>query len=460
MPEFFSSDGFMPHGHCYLWQPALVWLHLVSDVLIALAYTTIPFTLVYFIRKRRDVPFRGIFLWFGLFIVSCGATHLFEAWNLYHADYWPAGLAKAFTALASLTTAFLLVRTVPEALRLPAPAELRAANEGLRESEARYRAVFEGALDAIFVINEAGRYVDANPAAAELLGYSRAELLSMGAQDVTAPDKQDRLREALQVFSETGVYAGEYQLLRKDGLVRDTEFRSVAHVLPGMHVAIARDVTERKRLEVERQALLLRLMNVQEEERRSIARELHDEVGQLLTGLRLMLDNSESSSTDRREEMKRVVNELIGRVRDLSMDLRPPMLDELGVLPTLLWQIERFEKRTAISVEFRHANLDRRFSPHVELTAVRVVQEALTNVAKHAGVATARVEVWASEQVLGARVEDRGSGFDVPAALRAPSSGLSGMRERCRLLHGRLEIESTPGTGTRLVVELPAEPAR
>ena len=94
MPGLFSSDVFMPHGHCYLWKPGLVWLHLTSDLLIALAYTTIPFTLVYFIRRRKDVPFRWIFLWFGLFIVSCGGTHAFEAWNLYHADYWLAGAGQ------------------------------------------------------------------------------------------------------------------------------------------------------------------------------------------------------------------------------------------------------------------------------------------------------------------------------------------------------------------------------
>jgi hypothetical protein len=127
----FSSDGFMPHGSCYLWNAKLVWLHVVSDSLIALAYLFIPITLVYFIRKRRDVPFNWMFVCFGLFILACGATHAMEVWTLWHADYWLSGAVKAFTALVSVPTAILLVRTIPQALALPSPEAMR------REIEAR-----------------------------------------------------------------------------------------------------------------------------------------------------------------------------------------------------------------------------------------------------------------------------------------------------------------------------------
>ena len=207
-----------------------------------------------------------------------------------------------------------------------------------------------------------------------------------------------------------------------------------------------------ERLEV----LSRRLVELQEAERGEIARELHDEVGQLLTGLGLMIDDYGRPGTgDRRREMKKVVGELIGRVRDLSMDMRPPMLDSLGLLPALLWQIERFEKQTGVAVDFQHANLDRRFPAEVEMTAFRIVQEALTNVARHAGVARAKVEVWADAQTLGARIQDGGRGLDVEEALARYSRGLAGMRERSRLLGGRLTIESAPGAGTRLSMELP-----
>jgi PAS domain S-box-containing protein len=211
----------------------------------------------------------------------------------------------------------------------------------------------------------------------------------------------------------------------------------------------------RRRLAV----LSQRLVEVQETERREIARELHDEVGQLLTGLLFMIEGHGSGAGNLKDEMKGVVKDLIERVRDLSMNLRPPMLDDLGLLAALTWQIDRFEAQTGVSVRFHHAGLDRRFGAQVEITAFRIVQEALTNVARHAGVRQAKVDVWANPVSLGVRIEDEGRGFDVEAALAARSSGLEGMRERSRLAGGRLAIESEPGEGTRLSVELPLDHA-
>jgi signal transduction histidine kinase/DNA-binding response OmpR family regulator len=135
-----SSDGFMPHGHCYLWQPGVLWLHLISDSLITLAYFSIPITLVYFVRKRKDLEFNWMFVCFAVFILACGTTHLMEIWNIWHADYWLSGSIKAITALASIPTAILLVRLVPTALALPSPSALATINEQLqREITVRKR---------------------------------------------------------------------------------------------------------------------------------------------------------------------------------------------------------------------------------------------------------------------------------------------------------------------------------
>src|SRR5208283_3637537 len=141
------SDSFMPHGYCYLWNPGLVWLHVVSDALIALSYFSIPVTLIYFIRKRRDLPFHWMFVCFGVFILTCGATHTMEIWTLWHGSYWLSGAIKALTALASVPTAILLVRLLPQALALPSPEAMRLEiaerkrteqelNEAKKEAEA------------------------------------------------------------------------------------------------------------------------------------------------------------------------------------------------------------------------------------------------------------------------------------------------------------------------------------
>jgi light-regulated signal transduction histidine kinase (bacteriophytochrome) len=131
LQDFFYSGNFIPHGHCYLWKPELIWLHILSDALIALSYYSIPLTLLYFVRKREDIPFKGIFVLFGAFIISCGTTHIMEVWTLWHPSYWFAGLLKAITALISLYTALTLIPLVPQALALPSPAQLETANQAL-----------------------------------------------------------------------------------------------------------------------------------------------------------------------------------------------------------------------------------------------------------------------------------------------------------------------------------------
>jgi signal transduction histidine kinase len=209
------------------------------------------------------------------------------------------------------------------------------------------------------------------------------------------------------------------------------------------------------------QSLSRQLVEVQEAERRNIARELHDEIGQLLTGLKLLLEMSARVRPEkvkaRLSEAQALANELMARVRELSLDLRPAMLDDLGVLPALLWHFERYTALSKIRVLFEHSGLEgRRFSPDVETATYRIVQEALNNVARHAKVAEVAVRLWADENTLDLRIEDRGAGFDPEATLSAAaSSGLAGMRERAALLGGRLTVTSTPGSGTQVMAELP-----
>jgi signal transduction histidine kinase len=207
------------------------------------------------------------------------------------------------------------------------------------------------------------------------------------------------------------------------------------------------------------QGLSGRLLEVQEAERRHLARELHDEIGQLLTGLRFTLDVPEPPSPTLHERLvqaQTIVQELLERVRALSLDLRPSILDDLGVLPALLGHIERYTSQTKIRVHLEHSGLDRRFAPETETGVYRIVQEALTNVARHGRVDEVTVRLWASDDVLGVQVEDHGAGFDPGATFGSGrSGGLAGLRERAALLNGHLTVESRPGRGVRLTAEVP-----
>jgi signal transduction histidine kinase len=221
------------------------------------------------------------------------------------------------------------------------------------------------------------------------------------------------------------------------------------------------DVTDRVRAREALQVFSRQLLEAHESERRHMARELHDEIGQQLTALMLLLDPSAHGSPEALgrslDGARTLTRELLARVRNLSLDLRPSTLDDLGLLPALLSHFERYAGVTGVKVSFTHAGLDgRRFEPEIETAAYRIVQEALTNVARHSSAHDVSVHVTAGETVLVLEIEDRGSGFDPAAALNAASSsGLLGMRERAKLLHGQLSVESAPGAGTRLRGELP-----
>jgi light-regulated signal transduction histidine kinase (bacteriophytochrome) len=127
----FDSQNFMPHGHCYLWTPGVLWLNVLPDLLIAAAYFAIPFVLLHVARRRRDLPFNSLFIWFGIFIVLCGLTHVMNVWNVWHAAYWLEGFVKLLTAAASIPTALILWRTLPVLLAFPSPLQLQQANESL-----------------------------------------------------------------------------------------------------------------------------------------------------------------------------------------------------------------------------------------------------------------------------------------------------------------------------------------
>ncbi len=178
--DWFSTSGFLPHGHCYLWRQDLVLLHVVSDAIVGTSYFAIPFLLWSFVRRRRDLPFQWMFVCFAIFIAACGTSHLLEIWTLWFPDYWLLGGVKAVTALFSLPTAVLLGRLLPKAVALPSPTDLRVTLSQAQASESAYRALLEASGDAFFVLvpGRDGLVVrDVNTAAERLARRERGDLL-------------------------------------------------------------------------------------------------------------------------------------------------------------------------------------------------------------------------------------------------------------------------------------------
>jgi PAS domain S-box-containing protein len=359
--------------------------------------------------------------------------------------------------------------------------ERRHAEEKLLASEERVRAIVETATDyAIFTVDANGRIQDWFPGAEAVFGWSAADAVGQPfAITFTAEDRAN------------GVPEQEFQQARQTGSASGARWRQhengsrvfIESVVWGRYdldgeflgmLKIGRDVTERRLAEqqriereahiqrelraqvaaatVELRALSHRLLVVQEEERRALARELHDEIGQMLTGLSFTLSTA-AAKDGQLAEAQRIVTELTGQVRQLSMDLRPTALDAYGVVPALRGHVERYERQTGIMVDLRAEGPHQRFPAPVEITAYRIVQEALTNVARHSQASDVLVQLFADEHTLTVSIRDTGIGFD-PADVSG-ATGLGGMRERAELLGGRVEIDASPGAGSLITAELP-----
>lgn len=226
-------------------------------------------------------------------------------------------------------------------------------------------------------------------------------------------------------------------------------------------VAVRREAERRAEDHAARlQALSSQLLRVQEDERRALAQELHDQIGQLLTGLRFQLEAArEAAPSPPLKEALEVTAELLRSVRALTLQLRPRMLDDLGLKPALEWQTQLFQGQTGINVELDLTLPETRLSSELETTVFRMVQEALTNIARHSGANAAVVTVTADDHALQVEIADRGRGFDAAAALaRRDSLGLAGLAERVHLAGGAFEIFSQTGQGTRLHAEFTLAP--
>lgn len=357
--------------------------------------------------------------------------------------------------------------------------------EALQE-RTRLMEIVEATPDYVAVADLKGRLLYLNRTGRDILGLQEEEVKEHEIHDRYTPSAANLLLNVgMPMALRDNIWMGETIIQAADGrkipMLQMIQVHRNTEGEPQYFSTIARDITERKRSEEESlrnlrdqavreamakrnqelQALSRRLVEVQEAERTHIARELHDEIGQNLTGLKLTLGAIPRLSEEGKERNLKLAmdltTELMGQVRAMSLDLRPGMLDDLGLLPALQWHLDRYTTQTGVCVEFEEEGLrDRRFNRNSETAAYRIVQEALTNVARYGNVKAARVRVRVVRDKLHLSIVDQGKGFEPEEVLAAGrSNGLAGMRERALLLGGTFGIQSSPGAGTRLMAELP-----
>jgi PAS domain S-box-containing protein len=348
--------------------------------------------------------------------------------------------------------------------------ERKQAEVALTASEARYRTVFAASPDFIYLTDNEGKLLDANPALLAWQGLSLAELQQRHFLDFFAGDNREEVVQASaalrlgQPVRGLAVWARNKRGERKEFEVNATPLRDQDGST--MILSIARDLTEHRRAEAALATLSRHVLEAQEAERRHLAYELHDEFGQELTALKFMLQMVEgipAAAVQRLQDSITIVDNLLARVRTLSLDLRPLMLDDLGLAAALDWYGKRQAQRGGFVLHLTIDALAPRPHPAIETACFRVVQEAVTNVARHAQTQQVWVEVRQRDGALFLSVRDAGIGFDVEAvraqAGQGQGLGLVGMEERVRLVGGQLEIVTAPGRGTEIRAHVPLQEA-
>ncbi|MDG4551580.1 MAG: PAS domain S-box protein [Candidatus Contendobacter sp.] len=352
--------------------------------------------------------------------------------------------------------------------------ERKLAETALRESEARYRTLVELLPYGVQENDVTGRIRFANPVLERFQGYPPGSLVGRYIWDLLADDRERlRLRDYACFVAREQPPPQTYftQNRRSDGKLIDVQVDWTYHrdengQLQGF-ISVITDITQRKRAEIllkestqRLQALSRRLLSVQEEERRMLARELHDDFGQQLAAFKLnlgLLSRSMSGEADQRRiaDCLEIVNHLLERLRDIARDLRPSVLDDLGLAAALHWYTRRQAERSGC--EIMVLDCFSRLSPEIETTVFRIAQEAVNNAIRHGGARHITVTAKAGGQGLALAIQDDGSGFDPAAASSKPDAGLglNSMRERAELLDGRFALTSQAGVGTRIEVFIP-----
>ena len=358
----------------------------------------------------------------------------------------------------------------------------QAAKQALQASQDYARNIIDSSLDMIIAVDMDRRITEFNNAAEETFGYRREQVLGKSI-DLLYAD----LVESGSVHARTMLKGRNVsRILNKAKSGRIFTALLSASVLrdpagtPIGYMGISRDITELENAEEEErrlyeqvragrerlQLLSKQLLDTQESERRHIARELHDEIGQAMTGVQMNLQIiapllTDASAKTRLEDTSLAIERVLQQIRNLSLDLRPSILDDFGLVPALRWLLERQAQRTGLHIEFTADALGKRAPEQIETVCFRVTQEAITNITRHAYARQVSVQLRCSPSDLELTIQDDGVGFDVTQAIeraaQGSSMGLLGLQERVILVGGNVEISSALNQGTRIHVIIPLD---
>jgi len=394
---------------------------------------------------------------------------------------WTANIFLPLFGLLLSLGISLLVHQLAKRMVLYRAARDRALSEvverentqaALRASEARYRSVFDSATDGLLVLDRQGAIVEANRAVCIMHGHEPGGLRGKPVRTLFSPANRHFYAEVVRHIEHPGAFRFEAVNKRLDGSEFNTELHGTGvRFGEGPHLlVIITDISERKQDEERRKLLARKVLLAQEDERARVSRELHDELGQLLTALRLELGWLQKGAGGEREEelagalanAVELVENAAATLRRICRGLRPPLLDDLGLEPAVRLLVEEYGALTGLEVdlEIQLSEEWAGLSPEITLCAYRILQESLTNVQRHAGAGQVSVSLVNDLTHLTLSVYDSGRGFDARSPNHLKGCGLEGMRERAGLVGGTLEIRSLPGQGTRVLFRARLIPGR
>ncbi|MGN8111428.1 PAS domain-containing sensor histidine kinase [Paraburkholderia sp. 22098] len=381
-------------------------------------------------------------------------------------------------ALLVATSAFMLLRARREASFARSEASVAINQSGV--NEARMMAIIRSSMEAIITIDEQQRIVLFNPMAEQVFGCTAMEAIGASLERFIPERFRAAHARHVEQFGVTGVsdrQMGRQRVLsglRANGEEFPIE-ASISQTRDGgarLYTVMLRDVTERvsaehaqQRAREELRELSANLQKIREDEKTRIARELHDDLGQQLTALKMDISSVEETLggsaselvRDHLQGMRRLIDATVASVRRIAADLRPVMLDDLGLIPAVEWLANDFTNRYGIDVERDIETGDARFSPAGATALFRIVQEALTNVARHADATLVTLSLRAGDEAFVLRIADNGQGAHRDGELAGKSFGLLGIRERAHMLGGAVDIQTSQGNGFALSVTIPAE---